>query len=180
MTAKKKVAPRRASASRTKSQWQFAAPLVEREGAFAYGALELPPALRARLPEGRLRIKGKLNEIPIDLALQYRQDGTRFLMVLKALARQARLKMGERAQVVFWLTDPDQVDLPEELSEVLAQDEQALAIWNQFTPGRQRSLAHYVKSAKSVDVRIRRSFELLEKAKAGTLFLQRSRGRAAD
>ena len=68
--------------------------------------------------------------------------------------------------------DPTIVELPEELIEVLAQDEEGNKIWQTFKPGMQRSLAYYVNSVKNTDSRIKRALELLHKAKTNTLFSQ--------
>ena len=50
--------------------------------------------------------------------------------------------------------------------------------WEELTTGYQRSLIHYITSVKNVDSRIKRSIELLERAKAGLLAVQkRKRGK---
>ena len=64
---------------------------------------------------------------------------------------------------------PQAVELGEELTEVLAQEPEAAARFYAMTPGRQRSLAHYVLSAKRVDTRIKRALELAYKIKTNTL-----------
>ena len=65
--------------------------------------------------------------------------------------------------------DPDSIDLGEELTVVLEQDEQAAARFDSMSPGRRRSLAYYVTSAKRVDTRIRRALDLAHKLKTRTL-----------
>jgi uncharacterized protein YdeI (YjbR/CyaY-like superfamily) len=77
--------------------------------------------------------------------------------------------------VTFQLTNPDKIDVPEELQAVLAQDDEAMAAWKKLTPGLQRSLSYYVKSVKNVDSRIKRSFEMLHKVKTGQLYAQRKK-----
>jgi uncharacterized protein YdeI (YjbR/CyaY-like superfamily) len=93
-------------------------------------------------------------------------------MINKKLVKEASLKLGSKAQVNFRLVDPDLVEVPEELEAVLEQDELASSVWATFTNGLRRSLIHYVTSAKSIDVRIKRSLELMEKAKLGLLYIQ--------
>jgi uncharacterized protein YdeI (YjbR/CyaY-like superfamily) len=77
--------------------------------------------------------------------------------------------------VFFKLVDPDTLDIPEELEAVLEQDEAARNVWEKFTTGFQRSLIHYITSVKNVDSRIKRTIEILERAKAGLLHGQKKR-----
>lgn len=55
-------------------------------------------------------------------------------------------------------------ELPEEMEVLLEQDEDGRKIWEALNPGMKRSLLHYVNSAKSVDVRIKRSILILKRA----------------
>ncbi len=55
-------------------------------------------------------------------------------------------------------------ELPEEMEALLEQDEDGRKIWEALNPGMKRSLLHYVNSAKSVDVRIKRSILILKRA----------------
>lgn len=135
----------------------------------------MPEKVLKQLPTGRLRLKGFLNQAPIDLAIQYRKSGPGFIMVSKVLARQAKVKSGDVVTVEFQLADPNKIELPEELKAVLAQDEQAMEEWKKLTPGLQRSLSYYVKSVKNVDSRIKRALEMMEKIKLGKLYIQRKK-----
>lgn len=65
--------------------------------------------------------------------------------------------------------NPDDIGLPEEFEVALDQDEDALKVFNTLTPGLQRSLCHYVNSAKRIDTRIKRALELAEKLRTRTL-----------
>lgn len=120
----------------------------------------------------RVRIEGTINGTPFNLAIQHIKDGRRFLMVGNALRKETGLKAGDKVEVMFTLADPDEIKLPEELIEVMEQDPQGKAVFCKFTPGLQRSLAHYVTSAKQVDTRIKRALELMDKAKSGRLHVQ--------
>lgn len=55
--------------------------------------------------------------------------------------------------------------LPEELAEVLDQDLTACKAYNALNNGHKRGLIHYINQAKSVDSRIKRSLEIMEKMK---------------
>lgn len=163
------------SKSITRTTFRFSGKLVELKGAFTYCCVIVPEKVLKQLPTGRLRLKGFLNQVPIDLAIQYRKSGPRFIMVSKVLARQAKVKTGDVVTVEFQLADPNKIELPEELKAVLAQDEQAMEEWKKLTPGLQRSLSYYVKSVKNVDSRIKRALEMMEKIKLGKLYIQRKK-----
>jgi len=66
--------------------------------------------------------------------------------------------------------EPDELDLAAEFVEALAQDENAKERWDSFTVGKQRSLNHYIISAKREDTRIQRAVELATKIRTHTLY----------
>ena len=65
--------------------------------------------------------------------------------------------------------DPDRIDFAEEFLEVLAQDPEASEKFFAFTLGKQRSLNIYITQVKSVNSRLKRSFELADKIKRNAL-----------
>ena len=146
------------------------------QGSFAHTILVVPEEIIDSLPiKGRVRTKGTMNKTAFSLAIQYKKDGTRFLMVSAQLRRSAKIRAGDKVKVCFWLVDPDKVDVPEELQAVLDQDDEAMRMWTSFTPGIQRGLSHYVNSVKNVDSRIKRAFEIVEKSKARQLHFQKAK-----
>jgi hypothetical protein len=158
---------------RQKDNFSFTAPLAPIEGNYVEHGIFLPTELIEKLPQKLVRAKGTINNIPFALAIQYRKNGLRFIMTSKALVKSARLKLGLLASVTFTLVDSDIIEMPEELEAVLEQDEPAKKIWETFTLGRKRGLAYYVNAAKSTDSRIKRALEIVEKAKQGTLYMQK-------
>ena len=89
----------------------------------------------------------------------------------KSFLRTAGALPGDMVVVELWPDpDPEHVELPEELTEVLAQDEAAARLFHALTAGRRRSLAYHVSSAKRPETRIRRSLELAKRLRNGTLF----------
>ena len=123
--------------------------------------------------KGRVRTKGTINKTPFALAIQHKKDGSRFFMVSAQLRREAKIGSGDAVKVRFWIVDPDEVDVPEELQAVLDQDREAMKTWKSFTPAWQRGLAHYVNAVKNIDSRIKRAIEIMEKAKYGQLHAQK-------
>ena len=141
-------------------------------GNFTYSAAFLPKKIVDELPASRQRTKGTLNDIPFSLAIQYRKDGRSFFLFSRSLCKEADVHVGSTVKIAFALVDPAVVDLPEELEAVLAQDDDARKVWEQFTVGRRRSYTIYITSVKNVDSRIKRSLELAEKMKFGQLNMQ--------
>ncbi|MCU0418744.1 MAG: hypothetical protein MUC38_03730 [Cyclobacteriaceae bacterium] len=77
-----------------KGSFSFSATLTKLDRLFAHAAVTVPSVILKQLPEGRLRVKGFLNDAPIDLAIQYVKNGPRYLMVSKVLARKAKAVTG--------------------------------------------------------------------------------------
>jgi hypothetical protein len=142
----------------------------------SYTMVSIPSEIISELPEsGRLRTLGKMNGAEFSLAIQGRKNGNGFFMVGSALRRAAKITTGDPVEIEFSLTDPDFLELPEELKEVMEQDEEAGKIFFGMTVGMQRSLAHYVSSVKNTDSRIKRAMELAYKMKTETLYIQKAK-----
>ncbi|MFY8022330.1 MAG: YdeI/OmpD-associated family protein [Bacteroidia bacterium] len=141
----------------------------------SYSMVSIPSDIISTLPEkGRLRTIGTLNGAPFSLAIHGRKNGSGFFMIGSALKKTAKITKGDVVEISFSLTDPDFLELPEELQEVMAQDEEASKIFFGMTVGMQRSLAHYVSSVRNTDSRIKRALELAYKMKNDELYLQRA------
>lgn len=154
-------------------RYRFESVLEYLSGVITHTGIVLPEKTLQELNQPkRVRIEGTINGTPFNLAIQHIKDGRRFLMVGNTLRKEAKLKAGDKVEVTFTLADPDEIKLPEELMEVMEQDPEGKEVFSKFTPGLQRSLAHYVTSVKNVDSRIKRALELMDKAKAGKLHVQ--------
>lgn len=145
------------------------------DGVFLKTAIFLPQDAIRKLPAGRIRVKGLCNSAPFALAVLHSKDGSRYFAVSAALRKAAGVKVGDPVKVSFEMVDPDKLELPEELEAVLAQDDDARKAWDKLTTGYRRSLVHYITSVKNVDSRIKRSFDLLNRAKRGELHGQQRR-----
>lgn len=144
------------------------------KGVFLNSIVAVPDEIMDALNvKGRVRTKGTMNGAPFALAIQSMKDGTRYFSVSAQLRKDAKAQAGDPVTVMFWLVDADKVDVPEELLAVLEQDQEGKKVWDTFTPGVQRGLSHYVKSVKNVDSRIKRAFEIVEKAKFRQLHFQK-------
>lgn len=139
-----------------------------------YYVVYLPANIQQNLPQDkRLRTLGKLNGVDFDLAIHKRKTSPWFFMLGSGLMKKAKVKFHSVVKISFTLYDPNQVNIPEEMFEVLEQDPQASEMFYAFTPGIQRSLCHYVISAKNIDTKIKRALELAEKIKSESLHIQR-------
>jgi len=152
--------------------FSFSGKLEHVEGVLAEAAIFLPKKIITALPKGRVRVKGTFNQTPFALGVQYKKDGGRFFVVSLVLRKAAKIKMGDPVDVKFKLVDPEKVELPEELEAVLEQDEDGATAWKTITPGTQRGIIHYITSTKNIDLRIKRSIQMIERAKSGTLHAQ--------
>lgn len=158
--------------------YQFTASLEAIHEALKSTVVFLPEAIIKKLPAGRIRTKGTMNGTPFDLAVQYKKDGGRYFVVGGILRRAAGLKEGDRVTVVFHLTDPNKLVIPEELEAVLEQDDEARKVWDTFTLGYQRSLVYYITSVKNSDSRIKRALEIAGKAKIRALSGQQAKAKS--
>lgn len=93
-----------------------------------------------------------------------RKDGYYLIQMGKATLKKIKALRNDLVEVKI---EPDQTtygyELPEEMEALLEQDEDGRKIWEALNPGMKRSLLHYVNSAKSVDVRIKRSIHILKR-----------------
>lgn len=155
--------------------FRFNAPIaaVSDSPMYSYHCLTVPPEVAEAMKANKQRrMVGTMNGHPFNLALQGRAgDETRFLALSRPTMRALKARAGDVVRVECWPDPtPDQVELCEELTEVLAQEPEAAARFYGFTAGKQRSLAHYVHSAKRVDTRINRALELAYKLRTHTLY----------
>lgn len=123
----------------------------------------------ALLAAGHRRVEGTLEERAFTRALHGPADDAR-LRFGKGFLRECGLAWGATAHLdVRSVANPDAVTLPGELIAALAEDAEAAARFETFAPGKRRSLAHYVTSAKRTETRERRACELVRKIRTYTL-----------
>ena len=153
----------------------FTATLSPIEGPMIHHVIKVPEDVAAefRINKGAVRIlcsiQGK-EEFPC--ALNPR-DGEYVIMASKQLISKHRLKNNEAFSVSIRPDLNDGLELPEEFLEVLNQDEWGSQLFDALLPGLKRSLLYYIRSAKSADTRIKRSFQILEKIKTQSLYSQK-------
>lgn len=109
-------------------------------------------------------------------ALRSKGEGSFFIGFGKEVVKEAGLSLGEEIHVRMWRDGDDYgLEIPAELHEVFELDPEAKAVWETFTPGRQRSLLIYMRDAKSEQTRIKRAFEIAEKLKTNTFYIAQTK-----
>ena len=139
-------------------------------GDLVYQVVRLPKRLVREMELGkkeRCRIKGTLDGREISLALNPDPESTHYLMVSKALMKSIKKDIGDEVEVVFQKQDPNDVDVPAELT--LALRGKALKVWDDLTAGKQRIWTTYVDKAKMQATRTKRVKEVIARLKSGNL-----------
>lgn len=151
--------------------YHFAAPVLRLNNGMRMHYFPLPMEISDALQDaGVRRLILTLGGHTVKRAVQGRKDGERFIVLSRDLMRTLGVSYGEMLDVELRPDpEPDRVDLPKEFVEVLKQEPDAAERFYGFTPGKQRSLAHYVASAKRSGTRIKRALELAHKLKTYTL-----------
>ncbi len=125
-----------------------------------------------------VRVEGKFNEIPFRLAIQSDGNGGRFLMINKTILKKLNAVAGTIINLnITPDKEPDRLDEPEELLEVLAQIPEAQNFYNSLTTGARRSVVIYIAQGKTVETRIKRSLQLAEKMAMGIAFKPGEKGK---
>jgi len=148
---------------------QFTATL-DSLGEHHMSVIYIPEEIMETKPKIRVRAEGFINGVPFNLAPQSQKLGPKYFMINKDLKKKILSAGNDEVLVIFEWIDANILELPEELEVVLSHDEDFKARFDTFTVGKQRSLAYYVKSAKSVDTRIKRALELAFKVKTNSLY----------
>ncbi len=155
----------------------FRAEITRTDDAFMQmHAVVVPPDVAAAvLGAGSRRVLVTIAGETLRRALQTRidEDGGRSHLVMISAA--VLHDFGLREGVFLTLSvapdpDPDRIDIPDELLVALDLDPEASARFETFTPGRQRSMAHYVSSAKRPETREKRALDLATKLRTYTLY----------
>lgn len=156
-------------------EYHFVAPVLRLQQGLRQHYVPVPPAIADALQAaGHRRVIAVLNGHSVRRALQGRKDGERYLALGRAVLREVGAAFGEMVTVELAPDpNPDHVELGEELRTVLEQDPEAAARFNSFPPGRRRSLAYHVTSARRVETRIARALDLAHKIKTHTLYSDR-------
>lgn len=124
------------------------------------------------------RVSGQFNELPFRLALHSNSNGQLYLMMSKSTLKSLKAVEGQKIEMILMADPkPNELNEPEELVEVLAQEPEAFIAYQKLTIGVKRSLVFYISQAKTIDTRIKRALQMAEKMKNGTLFRPTEKGK---
>lgn len=157
--------------------YSFAAPVFLHETGMRQHYLPVPPDVDAALrAAGTRRVVATLNGHPVRRAVQTRTAAGPHLALSRDLMRTLGVAHGDVVEVDLVVDpDPDHVELGE-LAAALDADPEARTRFETFTPGKRRSLAHYVTSAKRPETREARAEELAVKIRTHRLHGDRGEG----
>lgn len=93
------------------------------------------------------------------------RHGRHVIIASQQLIKKNKLSLDRPFSIVIRHDPHNGLGLPEELAEVLEQDEVASKAYDALNDGHKRGLIHYINQAKSVDSRVKRSIEIMEKMK---------------
>ena len=131
--------------------------------------IPVPPEIAAKIGNAK-RVLLKLGNQEHRRALQGVKSGSPFIMVGLQILKPLGLRYGSPVTASIAADpEPDALHLAEELTEALSQDPDAHARWDTFTPGKKRSINHYIESAKRPETRAKRAVEMTEKIRTHTL-----------
>lgn len=147
---------------------------IETLGTHHVSVIYIPEEIMETKPKTRVRAEGFMNGLPFNLAPQSQKLGLKYFMINKDLRKKLLKGDNKDILVIFEWIDANILVLPEELEAVLSQDEDFKSRFETFTVGKQRSLAHYVNSAKNIDTRIKRALELAFKVKTNSLYTDKN------
>ncbi len=114
------------------------------------------------------RVVCKLNDsIEFQCALMHKGDGHYFININKKIRDKLKLQLGSTVEVMLRKDESEYgLPMPEELSEVLQQDEDGNQYFHALTAGKQRTLLYIAGQPKTSDVRLKRAIVLVEHLKA--------------
>lgn len=113
------------------------------------------------------RVICTLNEqVEFQCALMPKGDGVYFINVNKDIRDQLKLQIGSQVRVQLKKDESEYgLPMPEELAELLNQDEEGNALFHALPPGKQRNMLFIANGVKNTDLRIHRAMVIVDHLK---------------
>lgn len=130
--------------------------------------IEIPEAIYQELLKITTdkRVKCSLNNTITVSRAMAPKGNFHYILLNKEVLKEAKLSLGDTVSVEL---QPDEskygMPISEEMEEVLYNDPDGSAIFHKLTPGAQRTLIHVINRFKSSNLKIERSFVILEHLK---------------
>jgi hypothetical protein len=91
-----------------------------------------------------------------------------YIFVNSEITKKLNLKEGSTIDLTLVIDESKyQFEMPEEMTEVLAQDQVADEIFHGLKPGNQRSLIYLISQVKTSDKKIERALKIADRLKMG-------------
>ena len=131
--------------------------------------IPVPPKIATKVGNAK-RVLLTLEDQVHRRALQGVKSGSPYIGVGLQILKPLGLRYGSPVSASI-AVDPeaDAMHIAEELTEALSQDTDAQARWDTFTPGKKRSINHYIDSAKRPETRAKRAVEMTQNIRTHTL-----------
>lgn len=145
----------------------FSAHLESVDGPMVHHVIIIPDDIAKQFIKGKgsVRILCSIGDKPEFPCALIPRHGRYVIIASLKLIKENNLFIGSALNMSI-RTDPGNgLELPEELSEVLAQDDFAYKAYTALNDGGKRGYIYYIRQGKSVETRIKRSFEIAEKVK---------------
>lgn len=106
------------------------------------------------------------NKVTFQCALMHKGSGTFFININKSIRDKLKLKEGDSLQVSLKKDESEYgLPLPEELAELMKQDEEGREVFHKLTPGKQRTLLYIIDHVKNTELRLRRAIAIVNHLK---------------
>ena len=129
----------------------------------------VPDEIAMQFVTGRkpVRIRCRLNDsVNFQCAIRPMGGGGFYINVGTPIRQEAKIVFGQKLFVAIQKDDSEYGrDLPEELQELLAMDDEGNRLFQALLPSHQRGIIHYVAGAKSIQVRIDRAIMMINRLK---------------
>jgi hypothetical protein len=114
--------------------------------------------------KGRVRVLGTMNGAQVDRALIPDGDGGHEIIVGTEVRKKTKAVEGKKVVVeIYRNPNPDDIDIPEELTEAINMEPEAIRKFGKMTPGMKRNMAYWVNSGKLPETRAKRAVEILRR-----------------
>jgi hypothetical protein len=101
------------------------------------------------------------NTLTIHAAIMHTKDGEHFVMLSNKALKELGLVKGSTVSAKIEIDKTElQFNVPEEVTEVFATDEEAKVIFDKLTDGKKRGLIALVNMVKSSDKKIERALKI--------------------
>lgn len=114
--------------------------------------------------KGRVRVLGTMNGAQVDRALIPDGEGGHDIIVGTDVRKKTKAEEGKKVVIeIYRNPNPDDIDIPEELTEAINMEEEAIRKFAKMTPGMKRNMAYWVNSGKLPETRAKRAVEILRR-----------------